>query len=200
VQPDRTGDATIVDAVREDLRRRHGKPGNVFVVAVHRLDRPVSGVLLLARTTKAATRLAEQFRTGRVEKTYWALVERPPSPPAGTLEHVLVKDAAHNRVRVAAEGTPGGRRARLRYSTLGPRRGGTLIEVRLETGRAHQIRVQLAAIGCVIVGDLRYGSHRALGSCIALHARSLAFDHPTRAERVVVEAPLPAAWDDLVAE
>jgi 23S rRNA pseudouridine1911/1915/1917 synthase len=200
VQPDRTGDATIVDAARDHLRVRHGKRGNVFLTAVHRLDRPVSGVLLLARTDKAASRLAEQFRTGRVEKTYWALVESEPPATSGTLEHVLLKDAAHNRVRVVPAGTPGGRTARLHYTRLGARRGGVLLEIRLDTGRAHQIRVQLAAAGCIIVGDVRYGSRQALGPRIALHACTLAFDHPTRAERITVRAPLPAAWGDLAAE
>ena len=194
VQADRTGDATVVDAVRDDLRRRHHRPGNVFAVAVHRLDRPVSGVLLLARTSKAAARLAAQFRDGRVDKTYWAVVERPPQPAAGELEHWLLKDGSQNRVRVVAAETPGARRARLRYATRGPHRDGTWIEVALETGRAHQIRVQLAAIGCCIAGDLRYGAQQGFGERIALHARSLAFDHPTRGERIVVEAAAPPSW------
>jgi len=196
VQPDPTGDPTIVDLAREDIRRRHGKPGNVFVVAVHRLDRPVSGVLLLARTSKAATRLSAQFRAGTVGKIYWARVERPPAPAAATLEHTLVKDSEHNRVHVVPPGTAGGRLARLHYTTLATDPRSALVEVRLETGRAHQIRVQLATIGCVIVGDLRYGSRHGLGARILLHARSLAFDHPTRGERIVVEAPLPEAWDE----
>jgi 23S rRNA pseudouridine1911/1915/1917 synthase len=200
VQPDRTGDATIVDAVREDVRVRHAKRGNVFLVAVHRLDRPVSGVLLLARTDKAASRLTEQFRSGRVDKTYWALVESEPPAATGTLEHLLFKNTTHNRVRVVPEGTPGGRAARLHYTRLGARRGGVLLEVRLDTGRAHQIRVQLAAAGCIIVGDVRYGSRQPLGPRIALHACALAFDHPTRPERITVRAPLPAAWGDLAAE
>ena len=198
VQPDRTGDRTIIDDVTDDLRERYGKPGNVFVGVVHRLDRPVSGVLLLARTSKGAARLAEQFRDGRVEKTYWALVEGTPEAPSATLEHFLLKDSAHNRVRIAAADEAGARRARLHYQVLRPAAAGTLLEVRLETGRAHQIRVQLAAIGCIVAGDLRYGSRRPLGSMIALHARSIAFDHPTRGERITVEAPLPATWNALL--
>jgi 23S rRNA pseudouridine1911/1915/1917 synthase len=194
VQADRTGDVTLVDRVREDLRRRHQRPGNVFVVAVHRLDRPVSGVLLLARTSKAASRLTAQFRDGRIEKTYWAIVERAPQPAAAALEHWLVKEGAHNRVRVVPQSTPGARRARLHYRTCGPHRDGTWLEVELETGRAHQIRVQLAAIGCPIAGDLRYGAARGFGERIALHARRLVFDHPTRSERIAVEAPPPPAW------
>lgn len=197
VQPDRTGDATLLDAVRDDLRRRHGKPGNVFAVAVHRLDRPVTGVVLIARTSKAATRLTAQFRDRSVEKTYKALVEGEPEPEA-VLEHELLKDEATNRVRVVPSGTPGARAARLRYRIISRHPAGTLLEVHPETGRAHQIRVQLAASGCPIVGDLRYGSKRALGASIALHAASLAFEHPTRGERIVVEAPLPAEWRPLL--
>jgi 23S rRNA pseudouridine1911/1915/1917 synthase len=165
---------------------------------VHRIDRPVSGVLLLARTSKAAARLAGQFHAGRVEKTYLALVEGDPPAEAGSLEDHLAKDPATNRVRLAAASDPAARFARLRYRSLGKRAAGTLLEVRLETGRSHQIRVQLAAIGCPIVGDLRYGSCRPLGRSMALHAAELAFDHPTRPERIAVEAPLPAAWEELL--
>jgi 23S rRNA pseudouridine1911/1915/1917 synthase len=199
VQADRTGDPTLLDAAREYLRSKYQKPGNIYVSAVHRLDRPVSGVVLLARTSKAATRLTEQFREGRVEKTYRTLVEQHPPEDEATLEDYLVKDADANRVRIAKHGDPGARLARLRYRVVDVHRGGTLLEVRLETGRSHQIRVQLAAIGCVIVGDLRYGSRRALGGWIALHAASLAFLHPTRGDAIVVHAPIPDAWQELLA-
>jgi len=198
VQADRTGDRTIVDAVRDAVRERDRRPGNVFVVAVHRLDRPVSGALLLARTSKAAERLTEQFRTGTVEKRYVALVEAPPPHEVGKLVHRLLKDRENNRVRIANPGDPEARIARLDYRSLGPRPGGTLLEVRLHTGRAHQIRVQLAASGCPIVGDLRYGAHRPLGSMIALHAQELVFSHPTRGHRVTVRAPIPEEWNDLL--
>lgn len=198
VQADRTGDPTLVDAVRDDLRQRLGKPGNVFLAPVHRLDRPVSGVLLLARTSKAATRLAAQFRAGTVEKTYMALVEQAPEAAEGTLEDLLVKDAASNRVRVAQAGEPGARAARLGYRLVSRHPSATLLEVRLETGRSHQIRVQFASRGCPIVGDLRYGSQRALGAMIALHASRLVFQHPTRGENIEVRAPLPPEWDALL--
>jgi 23S rRNA pseudouridine1911/1915/1917 synthase len=198
VQPDRTGDATLLDAARDDLRRRHQRPGNVFIAAVHRLDRPVSGIVLLARTSKAASRLGAQFRAGSVDKVYLALVEAPPAPPEGVLEHHLVKDPTTNRVRTANPGEPGARAARLAYRTLSRHSGGTLLEVRPDTGRSHQIRVQLAAAGAPIAGDLRYGSRRALGTWIALHAASLAFDHPTRPERLRLEAPLPETWRPLL--
>jgi 23S rRNA pseudouridine1911/1915/1917 synthase len=199
VQPDRTGDRTIVDLVQDDLRVRHHKPGNVYVGVVHRLDRPVSGVLVVARTSKAAARLAEQFRTGRVEKVYWALVEKPPRPPSGLLEHHLIKDPSTNRVRVARRDEAQARLAQLEYRTLGVHAGGTLLEVRLHTGRSHQIRVQLAAAGSIVTGDLRYGSRTPLGERIALHARRLAFQHPTRGETITVQAEPPPEWEPLLA-
>jgi len=198
VQPDRTGDRSLVDDVADDLRARHGKPGNVFVGIVHRLDRPVSGVLLFARTSKGAARLAAQFRDGSIEKTYWAVVEQAPPDAAATLEHFLLKDETHNRVRIADANEPGARHARLHYRVVRSVIAGTLLEIRLETGRAHQIRVQLSAIGCTVVGDLRYGARQGLGSRIALHARAIAFDHPTRGERIRLEAPIPAAWAALL--
>lgn len=198
VQPDRTGDATLLDWARDDVRRRFAKPGGVFVGVVHRLDRPVSGVVLLARTSKAASRLATQFRDGTVEKRYWAIVERAPETPAGELEDHLVKDGAANRVRVARAGERGARAARLRYEVLGARPGGTLLEVRPDTGRPHQIRVQLASRGWIIAGDVRYGSHREFGRWIALHAREIAFRHPTRRETVRVGAGVPPEWGELL--
>ena len=198
VQGDRTGDPTLAAAAAAYLRRRYAKPGRVYVGVVHRLDRPVSGVVLLARTSKAAARLAAQFRAGTVEKRYWALVERAPAVTAGGLEDHLAKDPATNRTRVVRAGHPGARRARLRYRVLATHPGGTLLEVEPESGRSHQIRVQLAACGAVIVGDVRYGSKRKLGPMLALHATRLVFEHPTRAERVVVVAPLPPAWQALL--
>jgi 23S rRNA pseudouridine1911/1915/1917 synthase len=126
------------------------------------------------------------------------VVETAPAVDAGILEHFLVKDATHNRVRVAAPDEPGARWARLHYRVLRPVAAGTLVEVQLETGRAHQIRVQLAAAGCVLAGDLRYGSRRALGSMIALHAHAIDFAHPTRGDRIRIEAPIPPAWHALL--
>jgi len=197
-QGDRSGDPTLLEAVREYLRRRHGKRGRVYLGVVHRLDRPVSGVVLLARTSKAAARLAGQFRHGTVRKTYVALVESPPPAASGILEHHLRKEPRTNRTRVARAGEPGARLARLRYRILATHPGGTLVEVSPETGRPHQIRVQLAEVGAVIVGDLRYGSRRPLGASIALHASRLEFAHPTRREMVTVVAPLPQSWEVLL--
>ena len=198
VQGDRTGDPTLAALAAAYLRERYRKPGRVYVGVVHRLDRPVSGVVLLARTSKAAARLSAQFRAGSVGKRYWALVETTPAAPSATLEHWLAKDPRTNRTRVVSAGQAGARRARLRYRVLSQHPGGTLVEVEPESGRSHQIRVQLAASGAVIVGDVRYGSRRGLGPMLALHAARLEFEHPTRGERVAVEAPLPRAWQTLL--
>ena len=194
VQGDRTQDPALVDHVRADLKVRFAKPGNVYVGIVHRLDRPVSGIVVFARTSKAAARLSAAFRDGKVEKTYIALVERVPEPPSGVLEHSLLKDAEHNRSRVVAAGMPGARHARLRYQVV--ERIGTraLVEVHPETGRSHQIRVQLAAIGAVIVGDVRYGSPTPLRPMLALHASRLRLPHPTRDEIIDIRCPLPQSW------
>ena len=198
MQGDRTGDPTLMDAARGYLRETYRKPGNVYVAAVHRLDRPVSGIVLLARTSKAASRLTQQFRDGQVEKGYLALVEAAPARSEGTIEELLVKDRRTNRVRLAEPGEAGARGARLHYRVQPARPGGVLLEVCPETGRSHQIRVLLASVGSVIVGDLRYGSRRELGAMIALHAAFLAFRHPTRAERIEVRSPLPEAWRNLL--
>jgi 23S rRNA pseudouridine1911/1915/1917 synthase len=199
VQGDQTGDRTLVDAATHYLREQYGKPGRVYLGVVHRLDRPVSGVVLLARTSKAAARLSQQFREGRVRKVYHALVERSPPDEQGALEHHLRKDTASNRTHVVDAEEAGARRARLRYRVLRREGGAALVEIEPLTGRSHQIRVQLAAAGSVIVGDVRYGSQRELGHWIALHAAELEFQHPTRNERVNVRADLPTAWADVLA-
>lgn len=198
VQGDRTGDLTLLDLAAHYLRQRYGKPGRVFVGVVHRLDRPVSGVVLLARTSKAASRLSERFRSGQVRKAYLALVEAPPPGSSGHLEHYIEKDPARNRSRIVEAGRAGSRLARLHYRVRSQHVRGTLLEVVPETGRSHQIRVQLAASGAVIVGDVRYGSRHKLGSMLALHASRLEFEHPTRHERVSVEAALPDSWSALL--
>jgi 23S rRNA pseudouridine1911/1915/1917 synthase len=198
-QGDVTGASSVVDLVRADLKRRYNKPGNVFVGLVQRLDRPVSGVVLLAKTSKAAARLSTQFRSGTVAKTYWAIVEASPPENEGEWIDTLWKDEARNRVEVVPPGTPCGRDATLAFRVLRRQRRCTWLEVRPRTGRGHQIRVQLAAHGLPIVGDRKYGASsilRALdgGSRIALHARRLEFIHPTRREAIAVEAPVPADW------
>jgi 23S rRNA pseudouridine1911/1915/1917 synthase len=185
------------------LKAKHGKPGNVFLGVVHRLDKPVSGALLFARTSKAAARLSEQFRDGSVEKVYWAVIEDASKPRDGypwalrddeLLEDWLLHDDAEQRVRVVAPDTPGAKPAKLRFQTLARHGGLALLELRPHTGRKHQLRVQLASRGRPILGDAKYGSPHALGLAIALHARSLRFLHPTRHETVTLLADVPAAW------
>lgn len=201
-QGDETGDPSLVDLVREDLRVRYQKPGNVYVGLLHRLDRPVSGLVLLAKTSKAASRLSSQFREGRVEKVYWAIVEGSPAGDAGEWTDTLLKDEARNLVRVVPAGTRGGQEARLSFRVRersGVGRNQSWLELRPITGRSHQLRVQLASRGMPIVGDLKYGARARLqaldgGARIALHARSLSFTHPTRGEAVSLDATVPADW------
>jgi 23S rRNA pseudouridine1911/1915/1917 synthase len=189
---DRTGDVSLVDLVRDDLRRRYQKPGNVFVGVVHRLDRPVAGVVLFARTSKAASRLAEQFRTGRVSKVYQALVEGRVTTPAGELVDRLVKDRQTNTVRRVTAPSPQSRQSSLTFRRLKTFRETTLLEIEPRTGRSHQIRVQLAAAGYPIVGDRKYGSKRPFAEGIALRAVRLVFEHPVRKVPITVEAA--AEW------
>ena len=194
---DSSGDPTLVDAARDYLKRKYNKPGNVFVGVVHRLDRPVSGVVLFARTSKGASRLSEQFRLRTVEKTYHALVEGNVSPPEGILRDRLVKDRARNVVAVVDEDDDDGQDCVLAYRRL--RKSGrlTLVEIRPETGRSHQIRVQLSNHGWPIAGDKKYGSKIQVDGFIGLHAASLTFQHPTSKETITVSAEVPKAWSRL---
>jgi 23S rRNA pseudouridine1911/1915/1917 synthase len=198
-QADQTGDPSVVDLARQYLKARYNKPGNVYVGLVHRLDRPVSGVLLLARTSKAAARLARAFHDNLAQKTYWAWVEGRWPDRSGSLADCLIKDHASNRVRVARPGEPGARLARLEYRVLARAPRATLLELKPATGRAHQLRVQLASRGYPILGDQRYGSRQALpaadgGRRIALHARSLEIMHPTSRATLALTAPVPEDW------
>jgi 23S rRNA pseudouridine1911/1915/1917 synthase len=185
---------TLDRAVKVYLKAKYHKPGNVFLGVVHRLDKPVSGVLLFARTSKAAARLAEQFREGTVEKLYWAVVEGDVSRTAGTLEDWLRKDTTIGRVEVTEPQEPGSRQALLHYQRRASHGGLTWLEVRPQTGRTHQLRVQLAHHGHPIYGDSKYGSVHTLDQGIALHARSLTFLHPIRYEPVTLTAELPRIW------
>jgi 23S rRNA pseudouridine1911/1915/1917 synthase len=194
---DSSGQPTLVDAARDYLKRKYNKPGNVFVGVVHRLDRPVSGVVLFARTSKGASRLSEQFRLRTVEKTYHALVEGNVSPSDGILRDRLVKDRARNVVAVVDEDDDDGQDCVLAYRRL--RKSGrlTLVEIRPETGRSHQIRVQLSNHGWPIAGDKKYGSKIQVDGFIGLHAATLTFQHPTSKEMITVSADVPKAWSRL---
>lgn len=200
--PTQGGDSgawSLVDWAREDLRVRHQKPGNVFVGLVHRLDQAVSGAIVLARTSKGASRLSEQFREGTVDKRYWAIVEGRVDPGEGVWRDWLLKDERDNRVTVVEAATPGAKDAWLEYRVLETLAGRTLIEVKLGTGRGHQIRVQLASRGYPIAGDRKYGARSDVkaedgGFRIALHSRSLGFRHPTREEVIEVVARPPGDW------
>jgi 23S rRNA pseudouridine1911/1915/1917 synthase len=188
------GKTTLLEAAKQYLRQRYGKPGNVYLGVVSRLDAPVTGVVVLARTSKAARRLTEQFRGRQVEKVYWALVEGRIEPEAGELAQWLAPDDRLERMRVVGPRMPGAQEARLRYRRLDLFGADCLVEIDLLTGRKHQIRVQFSDRRHPILGDRKYGSQRSFPAGIALHARRLAFVHPVRQEPIELAAPLPASW------
>ena len=188
------GEEPIDRDAKRYLKEKHHKPGNVFLGVVHRLDKPVSGVLLFARTSKAAARLAEQFRDGTIEKVYWSVVEGEVSGTAGSLADWLLKNRATGRVEVVPPNTPGARQALLHYHCRGRHEALTWLEVRPQTGRTHQLRVQLAHHGHPIYGDAKYGSIHTFGRAVGLHARALTFLHPIRYEPITLTAELPRAW------
>jgi 23S rRNA pseudouridine1911/1915/1917 synthase len=188
------GEETLDRAVKAYLKEKYRKPGNVFLGVVHRLDRPVSGVLLFARTSKAAARLSQQFRDGSIEKVYWVIVEGEVSQTAGTLEDWLRKDESRGRVEVVESHEKGARQALLHYHRRAVHGGLTWLEVRPQTGRTHQLRVQLAHHGYPIYGDAKYGGVRTFGRAIGLHARALTFLHPIRYEPIALTADVPRPW------
>jgi 23S rRNA pseudouridine1911/1915/1917 synthase len=185
---------TLDRAVKAYLKAKYQKPGNVFLGVVHRLDKPVSGVLLFARTSKSAARLSEQFREGTVEKTYWAIVEGAVARSAGSFEDWLLRDRAARRVDVVEPRTPRAKQSLLHYQKRGEHQGLSWLEVRPQTGRTHQLRVQLAHHGYPIFGDAKYGSIHLFEEGIGLHGRSLTFLHPIRYEPITLTAELPALW------
>ena len=200
-QGDSTGDPSVVDLVADYLKRTYAKPGNVYVGLVHRLDRPTSGVVLVARTSKAAARLSEQFREGRVEKTYLAVAEGswPVDNDNGVWDDWLIKDERSNVVSTTTPGRAGAQRASLGYRVLDRSAGRITFELQPTTGRGHQLRVQLASRGLPIVGDRKYGATSKLIAIdgqprIALHARRLRFTHPTRSVTQEIEASIPTDW------
>ena len=193
VQGDRTGDPCLLDLGKSWLKARYDKPGQVFLGLVHRLDRPVAGAVMFARTSKAAARLSAQFRERRVTKDYLAVVHGRMETESGELSHHLVREGASSRVADAATG--GAKAARLTYCRLGIQADRSLVAVSLLTGRRHQIRAQLAAIGHPILGDLRYGAPAPLpNGQIALLARQLGVTHPTKQARILLDSPIPAGW------
>ncbi len=191
-QSDVTGDKSLVDLGKEYIKDKYGKPGAVFLGLVHRLDRPVSGVVVLARTSKALERMNALFRDKETEKIYWALVSHKPPAEKGTLMHWLLKDPARNRTTAFNAERPGAQQATLHYTVLAHASGVYLLEVRPVTGRPHQIRVQLSSMGCTIKGDVKYGNEKANeDGSIYLHAKQLTFIHPVRKVPLTVKAPLP---------
>lgn len=201
VQGDKTGDKPIVEEYKKYLKEKYDKPGKVFLGVVHRLDRPVSGVLLFARTSKALERMNKLFKKRDVQKTYWAVVKRKPRKESGTLTHYLVKDTEKNVVTAYDEPVEGAQKATLHYKTLGEKNEHYLIEVYPVTGRPHQIRVQLASMGCPIRGDLKYGFRNPnKDGNINLHSKKLSFIHPVQKDRLTVVAPLPSDefWEQFI--
>ncbi len=195
--PDSSRDPSLLEWAKAWIAREYAKPGAVFLGVVHRLDRPVSGVVCFARTSKAAGRLQRAFAERRVSKVYWGVTARPPKPALGELTHWLCKDSRRNTVRVVPAESPGAREATTRWRLLEARSDRSLVELRPLTGRPHQLRVALAKLGTPLLGDLRYGASAALSDrSIALHARSLELDHPVRGERLRFEAdpPTGTSW------
>lgn len=202
VQGDKTGDIPLPEYIKAFLKMRDNKPGNVFCGVIHRLDRPVSGVVLFAKTSKALSRMTEAVKKRDFQKTYWALCKEAPLHTEGHLEDWLIRNEKNNRSYVVKTGTANAKLAILDYKLIGVSSGGYhLIEINLHTGRHHQIRAQLANIGCHIKGDLKYGAERSNpDGGISLHARSITFTHPVKKEIITITAPPPqeAMWNDFI--
>lgn len=192
VQGDKTGDTPLSDCVKDYLKRKYQKPGNVFLGVVHRLDRPVSGLVVFAKTSKALSRLNEMFRKGEVRKTYWAIVKNAPKEPSGRLTHWICRNEKQNKSYAYNSEVSGSKKAVLDYRLLASGDNYHILEVRLLTGRHHQIRCQLSAMGSPIRGDLKYGAQRSNpDGSISLLSRHVEFVHPVSKELVSLDAPLP---------
>ena len=204
VQGDKTGDTPLSETVKAYIKEKYHKPGEVFLGVTHRLDRPTSGVVLFARTSKALTRLNEMFKSHeQIRKTYWAIVQGAPKVPEARLENWLTRNEQLNKSFIAKPGAKDAKQAILYYKTLVKGDHYTLLEVNLETGRHHQIRCQLAAIGCPIKGDLKYGAKRSNpDGGICLHARQIEFVHPVSKQNICITAPVPedALWRALTTQ
>lgn len=201
VQGDSTGDKSLVELLKAYIKGKYNKPGEVFLHPVHRLDRPVSGLVVFARTTKALERMTALFRKREIQKTYWAVVGRKPDEKEGKLVHWLVKDEKRNQVTAYDSQVPDSQKAELSYRWLGEINKFHLLEVSPVTGRPHQIRVQLSTMGCPIRGDVKYGySKFNPGNNINLHARRLFFEHPVRNEPLLCRAGVPADpfWEEFL--
>ena len=202
VQGDKTGDKPLSDTVKEYIKQKYNKPGNVFLGVVHRLDRPVSGLVVFAKTSKALSRLNDMFRTGDVHKTYWAIVKRRDIAMEGTLTDWLTRNERHNKSYAHEREVPGAKKAVLKYKVRAVADNYMLIEVTLLTGRHHQIRCQLSHMGCPIKGDLKYGAPRSNpDGSISLLSRRVEFVHPVSKENIVAYADVPndRLWHDLSA-
>lgn len=192
VQGDKTGDTPLSEMVKQYLKEKYNKPGNVFIGVTHRLDRPVSGLVVFAKTSKALPRLNEMFRNGEMKKTYWAIVKECPKETEGELVHYLVRNEKQNKSYAYDKEVKNSKKAVLHYKLIGHSQNYYLLEVDLKTGRHHQIRCQLAKMGCPIKGDLKYGSPRSNpDGSICLHARTVQFVHPVSKEMIRLTAPVP---------
>lgn len=200
VQGDKTGDTPLSESVKHWLKEKYAKPGNVFLGVVHRLDRPVAGIVVFAKTSKALKRLNDMFRKGEVSKTYWAIVQKAPEKQEETLINWLVRNEKQNKSYAHENEVPNSKKAILHYKVLGSSDHYTLLEINLQTGRHHQIRSQLAHMGCTIKGDLKYGARRSNpDGGISLLARRIEFIHPVSHDKIIVEAPLPneKLWQEI---
>jgi len=201
VQGDETGDTPITEWVKKYIKDRYNKPGDVFLGVIHRIDRPVSGVVVFARTSKALERMNRLFKERAIEKTYWAITSERPEPLSGHLKHFILKDTSKNLAKAydrMSNRAKGAKEAHLDYEMLAQIGSHVLLQVKPQTGRPHQIRVQLAAIGCTIRGDVKYGFPVANDDgSICLHSRTMSFVHPVKREPVTITADLPETmfWD-----
>lgn len=192
VQGDKTGDKPLSEIVKEYLKEKYNKPGNVFCGVTHRLDRPVSGIVVFAKTSKALSRLNDMFKNKEIKKTYWAIVKNMPNPEEATLKHYLIKNEKQNKSYAYDTEKADSKLAILHYKLIAKSEKYNLLEIDLQTGRHHQIRCQLVKIGCPIKGDLKYGFERSNpDGGISLHARHISFIHPVSKELIEITAPLP---------